>query len=245
MPFSTGDLAASIGAEPVPAIGEGDTGKQDQRGGEGALTAAEARQVRGWIRDKRPEQLKLPYVLWTAGVVRELIWRRLHKRLRLPTVHLYLRRWEFTPQKPLTRATQRSDAAIAAWLKRDYPKIARRAQQEQALIYWGDETGISNQVYAAVRRFVFVEGAEPSGGGAGFGLNRETVAKICRFSVPPGYRPVQAPYAARKYQADFFGAQCDDEVDTGSIDLDYGFRSLARNIDSEFGHDLDGVGTDG
>ena len=58
--------------------------------------------MRGWIRDKCPEQLKLPYVLWTAGVVRELIWRRLHKRLGLSTVQLYLRRWEFTPQKPLT-----------------------------------------------------------------------------------------------------------------------------------------------
>lgn len=60
-------------------------------------------------------------------------------------MHLYLRRWEFTPQQPLTRARQRSDAAIAAWLQRDYPKIARRARQERALIYWGDETGISNQ----------------------------------------------------------------------------------------------------
>ena len=152
MPFSTGDLAASIGAEPVPAIGEGDTGKQDQRGGEGALTAAEARQVRGWIRDKRPEQMKLPYVLWTAGVVRELIWRRLHKRLRLPTVHLYLRRWEFTPQKPLTRATQRSDGAIAARLKRDYPKIARRAREEQALIYWGPEWCAVHHVSASPDR---------------------------------------------------------------------------------------------
>ena len=145
-------MVASNGAEPVPAIGEGDTGKQDQRGGESALTAAEARQVRGWIRDKRPEQLKLPYVLWTAGVVRELIWRRLHKRLCLPAVHLYLRRWEFTPQKPLTRATQRSHAAIAARLKRDYPKIARRAREEQALIYWGAEWGAVHHVSASPDR---------------------------------------------------------------------------------------------
>ncbi len=115
------------------------------RKGQGRLTPMAARRVQGWIKDKCPEQLKLPYVLWTAGVVRELIWRRLGKRLGLSTVQLYLRRWQFTPQKPLTRATQRSDAAIATWLKRDYPKIARRAKRENALIYWGDETGISNQ----------------------------------------------------------------------------------------------------
>jgi transposase len=111
----------------------------------GLLTAAEARRVQGWIRDKCPEQLDLPYLLWTAGVIRALIWRRLGKRLGLSTVRLYLRRWQFTPQKPLSRATQRSDAAVAAWLRRDYPRIARRAKQHKAVIYWGDETGLSNQ----------------------------------------------------------------------------------------------------
>src|SRR5271166_39485 len=115
------------------------------RKGKGLLTAAEARRVQGWIKDKCPEQLKLPYALWTAGVVRELIRRRLGKHLGLSTVQLYLLRWGFTPQKPLSRATQRSNAAIRHWLDREYPKIARRAKREKALIYWGDETGISNQ----------------------------------------------------------------------------------------------------
>lgn len=111
----------------------------------GLLTAAEARRVQAWIRDKCPEQLDLPNLLWTAGVIRDLIWRRLGKRLGLSTVRLYLQRWQFTPQKPLSRATQCSDAAVAAWLRRDYPRIARRAKQHKAVIYWGDETGLSNQ----------------------------------------------------------------------------------------------------
>jgi transposase len=115
------------------------------RKGKGILTAAEARRVQAWLRDKCPEQLKLPYALWTAGVVRELIRRRLGKDLGESTVRLYLTRWGFTPQKPLSRATQRSDAAIERWLEREYPKIARRAKREKALIYWGDETGVSNQ----------------------------------------------------------------------------------------------------
>jgi transposase len=115
------------------------------RKGHGLLTHAEAKRVRGWITDKCPEQLKLPYVLWTSGVVRELIHRRLGKHLGLSTVQLYLARWGFTPQKPLSRATQRCDAAIARWLKQEYPKIARRAKREDALIFWGDETGVSNQ----------------------------------------------------------------------------------------------------
>jgi transposase len=115
------------------------------RKGKGKLTATEAKRVQGWIRDKCPEQLKLPYVLWTAGIVQELIRRRLGKNLGLSTVHLYLLRWGFTPQKPLSRASQRSDAVIQRWLEREYPKIARRAKRQKALIYWGDETGVSNQ----------------------------------------------------------------------------------------------------
>ena len=77
--------------------------------------------------------------------MRELIERRFGKRLGLSTVPLYLRRWGMTPQKPLVRAKERSPAAIAAWLELDYPAIARRARAAKAVIYWGDETGISNQ----------------------------------------------------------------------------------------------------
>jgi DDE superfamily endonuclease len=50
-----------------------------------------------------------------------------------------------TPQVPLARAKERQPAAIKAWLETAYPAIAKRAKAEGAAIYWGDETGISNQ----------------------------------------------------------------------------------------------------
>jgi len=115
------------------------------RKGKGKLTAAEAVRVQRWIRDKCPDQLKMSYVLWTAPVVRDLIRLRLGKNLGLSTVQLYLKRWEFTPQKPLKRATQRSPEAIRRWLEEEYPRIARQAKRDKAHIYWGDETGLSNQ----------------------------------------------------------------------------------------------------
>jgi transposase len=115
------------------------------RKGKGALTAEQARQIRRWIADRTPDQLKLPFALWTSRAVRALIERRFDKRLGLSTVQLYLKRWGMTPQKPLARARERSPAAIEAWLARDYPALARRAKRERAVIYWGDETGISNQ----------------------------------------------------------------------------------------------------
>jgi transposase len=115
------------------------------RRGQGRLTGDEARRVRAWIGEGTPDRLELPFALWTSRAVRELIERRLAKRLGLSTVQLYLRRWGLTPQKPLVRAKQRQPAAIAAWLETAYPAIAKRARAARAVIYWGDETGISNQ----------------------------------------------------------------------------------------------------
>ena len=101
------------------------------RRGKGLLTADEAGKVRGWIRDKTPDQLKLPFALWTSRAVRDLIALRFAKRLGLSTVQLYLQRWGMTPQKPLARAKERSPAAIAAWLEQQLPGD-RQARQGRA-----------------------------------------------------------------------------------------------------------------
>lgn len=62
-----------------------------------------------------------------------------------PTIGRYLRRWGFTPQRPIRRATERRQAEIRAWLDTAYPAIAARAKAEGGEIQWADETGLSNQ----------------------------------------------------------------------------------------------------
>lgn len=109
------------------------------------LSAAAEAAIQKLIRDRCPDQLKLPFALWTRAAVRELIATRFGLELAITTVGDYLRRWGFTPQRPVTRALERQDAKIRAWLERDYPQIAARAKAEGAEIHWGDETGISNQ----------------------------------------------------------------------------------------------------
>ena len=129
---------------------DGASGLEERKRGRRAgdrlmLTAAEARRLQSWIRDKMPDQMRLPFALWTAQAVRELIHKKLGKTLGLSTMQLYLKRWGFSSQKPLTRATQRDPQKIEAWLKQDYPSIAARAKREKAAIYWSDETGVRNQ----------------------------------------------------------------------------------------------------
>jgi transposase len=103
------------------------------RRGRGVLRADEAGQIRAWIVERTPDQLGLPFALWTSRAVRELIERRLAKRLGLTAVQLYLRRRGLTPQKqPLVRAKERQPAAIAAWLGATYPASDRQAGQSGA-----------------------------------------------------------------------------------------------------------------
>ena len=52
------------------------------------------------------------------------------------------------------------------------------------------------KVYAAVRRFVFLEGNCRHKAARVFGLSRKALQKMCRFSLPPGYTrtaPVSKP----------------------------------------------------
>lgn len=94
------------------------------------------------ITERCPDQLKLPFALWTREAVQQLIERRWGKRLSVWTVGRYLKSWGFTPQKPLRRAYEQNPSAVQQWLDEQYPAIARRAKREKAVIHWGDEMGL-------------------------------------------------------------------------------------------------------
>lgn len=106
------------------------------------LTAKQEAQVQRWICDRCPDQLRLPFALWTLRAVQELIRREFGVRLPKSTTALYLSRWGFTSQRPNKRAYERDDAAVKRWLEVEYPRIAQRAKREGAEICWGDETGL-------------------------------------------------------------------------------------------------------
>jgi len=129
--------------------------RRHRAGGPGALRARrrgrppeprlrpkEAREAARLITDRCPDQLKLPFALWTREAVQRLLAERFGLELSVWTVGRYLRRWGFTPQKPLRRAYEQDPAAVARWLKETYPPIRGLARREGAAIYWGDEMGL-------------------------------------------------------------------------------------------------------
>ena len=108
----------------------------------GRLRVVQAQRIRSLIVGKLPDQLKLPFYLWTRAAVASLMAREYGLTVSLTTVGRYLRAWGMSPQKPVRLAYERTDAAIAKWLSEEYPAIARQARRDGATIYWGDEMGL-------------------------------------------------------------------------------------------------------
>ncbi len=73
-------------------------------GAQRTLTAAQERTIQRLVTDRTPEQLRLPFALWTRAAIGQLIHARYGIRMPVRTIGHYLQRWGFTPQKPLKRA---------------------------------------------------------------------------------------------------------------------------------------------
>lgn len=118
-----------------------------------------------------PDQLRLPFALWTRGAVQQLLAERFGVEVSVWTVGRYLERWGLTPQKPLRRAYEQDPEAVRRWLKEEYPAIRDLARREGATIHWGDEMGVRSDHQAG--RSYGLKGRTPviPGTGQRFGCN--------------------------------------------------------------------------
>jgi transposase len=89
-----------------------------------------------------PDQLSLPFALWTREAVQELLSRRFAVEVSVWTVGRYLRASGLTPQKPVRRAYEQNAVAVRKWLEEEYPAIRELARLDQAHIHWLDEMGL-------------------------------------------------------------------------------------------------------
>jgi transposase len=89
-----------------------------------------------------PDQLSLPFALWTREAVQRLLSRKFDVQVSVWTVGRYLRAWGLTPQKPVRRAYEQDPVAVRKWLEEEYPAIRVQARQWKAQIHWLDEMGL-------------------------------------------------------------------------------------------------------
>jgi transposase len=107
-----------------------------------SLSKVQETEIQKLIRDTTPDQLKMPFALWTRQAIANLIQDRYGIKIPVRTMGHYLKRWGYTPQKPLKRAYEQRPKDVKRWLEEEYPRIAAQAKRESAEIHWGDETGL-------------------------------------------------------------------------------------------------------
>jgi transposase len=137
MSVSTWVKAARLGGEAALA-----SGKRGRKPGHTRLSAGQTKRVAGWVRDACPDQLKLPFYLWTQQAVQTLIQRRLGIEVSRSTAGRLMRENGFSSQKPARRAWERDPEAVRKWLEEEYPAIKSQAKAQKAVILWGDEVGM-------------------------------------------------------------------------------------------------------
>ena len=108
------------------------------------LTPEQELHIQRLICEKRPEQLKMQFALWTRAAVMQLVESEYGISLPVRTMGEYLKRWGFTPQRPVVRAYEQRPESVKQWLEHEYPAIEARAKEEDAEIHWGDETAVVN-----------------------------------------------------------------------------------------------------
>ena len=105
------------------------------------LTARQKQQVFRWINGKDPRQHGFDFGLWTRQIVATMIAEKFRIELSLASIGTLLAELGLTPQKPLQHAYERDPAAIEAWKRTTYPRLAARAKRTGAEIYFWDESG--------------------------------------------------------------------------------------------------------
>lgn len=111
------------------------------------LTKQQEKEIRKIIVDNTPDQVKMSFSLWTRQAICDLVKRKYRIDLSLRSATNYLKKWGFTCQRPTKKAYSQDDIKVNRFIKEEYPAISKRAAVEKAEIYWGDETGVSNQEY--------------------------------------------------------------------------------------------------
>jgi len=130
--YTTSGLPALPGDRTGRPLGSGRT-----------LTDDQANHLQQLIDNHSPEDLGIAAPLWNRKAVRELIRKECDIRMPVRTVGEYLKRWGYTAKKPSRHNRDQDPQEIKQWLEQDYPELVRKAEKEDAEIFWCDEAGVA------------------------------------------------------------------------------------------------------
>ena len=155
--------------------------------GEGrTLSAAEEATVQRLLQDHFPDELNIDSALWARSAVQTLIACQCEVEMPIRTVGEDLKRWGYTPQKPLKRAYEQEEQAVKEWVD-EFLSLSNARAQEEAEIAWGDESGLRSDAQVGRR------GYAPMGQTPEIRLSRQRVNVNYIASINnQGYCPLHA-----------------------------------------------------
>jgi transposase len=92
-----------------------------------ALTGAQEKEIQKAVTDKYPDRLKLDFALRMREAVKLVIRQKYVIDMPIRTVGEYLKRWGYTPQRPVRYAYERDGEEVRIWLENTCPEIKKRA----------------------------------------------------------------------------------------------------------------------
>lgn len=105
------------------------------------------------ITDNTPDQLKFPFMLWDRKSVQILIKNKFDIDLSVWTVGRYLKKWGFTPQRPLAKSFEKNPKRVTKFLEEEFPKIKKQSDKENGEIHFLDEMGLKNNIHHYLRGY--------------------------------------------------------------------------------------------
>ena len=140
-----------------------------KQGEKALLTGVTEMEIRRTLTEITPDELGMPYSLWTRQIACDYIRQKYGIRLSFRCMTNYFKKWGFICRAPAKTAEFRTSPAFKRFMEKDFPVIVRRAASENVGIYWFNETCVEKErggeikMAAAVTargtsRFTFFEG---------------------------------------------------------------------------------------
>jgi len=100
------------------------------------------------ITQNSPLQYRFEFALWTRDMIQLLLQEKFGLHLSLSSVGRLLKQLGLSCQRPLFRAIEQDPRRVELWKRQEFPAIQALAKQEQAEIWFGDESGIRSDYHA-------------------------------------------------------------------------------------------------
>lgn len=108
----------------------------------GGISEDHRLEIQEKINKNTPDHYGISYFLWTSEAITILIKQVTGITYGSRHVRKLLDEWGYSSQKPIYKAYEQQTANVTKWLDEEYPEIQNQANQEDAIIMWGDETGM-------------------------------------------------------------------------------------------------------